>query len=244
MEDNYGKLILLAEDGPDQEFALGKTRITLGRATTNDIVLSDDRVSRIHTRLECSSRGCTLLDLGSSNGSYINDMRADRMLLQPGDLIRLGGSLFRFERHSPIQQAGMTVIDVEADLDKALDQEILPFSVNETSQPRLVVVTPRRSWEVPLEDVDSLSIGRTDENALILEHPKVSRRHAEIQRKGGIFILRDLGSSNGTWQGDERVDQLILQDGDEFRIGEASLVFKSGFQEESLTLADASLPKG
>jgi pSer/pThr/pTyr-binding forkhead associated (FHA) protein len=244
MEDNYGKLILLAEDGPGQEFALGKTRITLGRATTNDIVLSDDRVSRIHTRLECSLRGCALLDLGSANGSYVNDIRVERMLLQPGDLIRLGNSQFRFERHSPIQQSGVTVIDAAADLDQALDQEILPFSVNETSQPRLVVVTPRRTWEVSLGDIDALSIGRTDDTDLILEHPRVSRRHAEIQRKGGIFILRDLGSTNGTWQGDERVDQLILQDGDEFQIGEASLVYKSGFQEESLTMAETSLPKG
>ena len=244
MEDNYGKLILLAEDGPGQEFSLGKARITLGRATTNDIVLSDERISRLHTRLECSSRGCTLLDLGSSNGSYVNDIRVERMLLQPGDLIRLGDSQFRFERHSPLQQSGVTVIDAEADLDKALDEEILPFSVNETSQPRLVVVTPRRTWEVPLGDIDVLSIGRTDENDLVLEHQRVSRRHAEVQRKGGIYVLRDLGSTNGTWQGEERVDQLILQDGDELRIGEATLVYKSGFQEEALTLAETNLPKG
>ena len=244
MEDNYGKLILLAEDGPGQEFSLGKARITLGRATTNDIVLSDERMSRLHTRLECSSRGCTLLDLGSSNGSYVNDIRVERMLLQPGDLIRLGDSQFRFERHSPLQQSGVTVIDAEADLDKALDEEILPFSVNETSQPRLVVVTPRRTWEVPLGDIDVLSIGRTDENDLVLEHQRVSRRHAEVQRKGGIYVLRDLGSTNGTWQGEERVDQLILQDGDELRIGEATLVYKSGFQEEALTLAETNLPKG
>ncbi len=91
--------------------------------------------------------------------------------------------------------------------------------------------------------IDTLSIGRTDANQLVLEHPRVSRNHAEVQRKGGIFVLRDLGSTNGTWHGEARVDQLILQEGDEFKIGDASLIFKSGFEEESLTMADVSLPK-
>jgi len=171
-------------------------------------------------------------------------VRVERIRLQPGDLIKIGGSQFRYERQSSIQEAGRTIIDVEADLDQALDQEVLPFAINETSQPRLVVVTPRRTWEVSLGEVDELSIGRTDDNMLVLEHPKVSRNHAEVQRKGGIYVLKDLGSTNGTWQGEDRVDQLILQDGDEFHIGEASIVFKNGFQEESLTLADAKLPKG
>jgi pimeloyl-ACP methyl ester carboxylesterase len=164
--------------------------------------------------------------------------------LQPGDQIMLGGSRFRYELSPLAEEAGMTVIDMEADLVRALDQEVLPFAVNETSQPRLVVVTPRRTWEVSLGDVDTLSIGRTDPNQLVLEHPRVSRNHAEVRRKGGTFVLHDLGSTNGTWHGETRVHQLILQDGDEFRIGDATIIFKSGFEEESLTLADTSLPQG
>jgi pSer/pThr/pTyr-binding forkhead associated (FHA) protein len=244
MEHNYGKLVLLSSGGPEQEYELGKARVTLGRATTNDIVLSDNRLSRSHARLECGPAGCTLVDLGSSNGSYVNGQRVERLRLQPGDLLALGGAQFRFELSGPVAEAGMTIIDLEADLDKALDQEVLPLALNETSQPRLVVVTPRRTWEVPLGDIDALSIGRTEANQLMLEHPKVSRNHAEVQRRGGVFVLRDLGSTNGTWQGEKRLDQLILQDGDEFRIGEATLVFKSGFEEESLTLVDSGLPKG
>jgi pimeloyl-ACP methyl ester carboxylesterase len=166
------------------------------------------------------------------------------MPLKSGDRISLGGCQFLFELSKPVEEVGMTVIDVEADLDKALDDESLPVAINETSQPRLVVVTSRRTWEVPLGDIDSLSIGRTDENQLILDYPKVSRKHAELQRKGSSFILRDLNSSNGTWQSGMRIEQIILQENDEFRIGEATLVYKSGFQEEALTMADTSLPKG
>jgi len=243
MELSPGKLVLLSEGGPEQEFELGKTRVTLGRSNTNDIILSDSRVSRNHARLECSTAGCTLVDLGSSNGSFVNEQRVQRKLLQPGDIITVGSHQLRYDISGLTEEANMTVIDMEADLDQVLDQEVLPFSINETSQPRLVVMTPRRTWEVPLGDVDELGIGRADTNQLILEHPKVSRNHAEIQRKGELFVLRDLGSTNGILYGEERVDQLILQDGDEFKIGDATMVYKSGFVEESLTMADASLPK-
>jgi pimeloyl-ACP methyl ester carboxylesterase len=159
-------------------------------------------------------------------------------------LIRLGGFNFRFELGAPRPvSADMTVVNVEADLTQALDEEVLPFAINETRQPRLVVVTPRQTWEVSLEDIDVLQIGRTDNNQLVLEHPKVSRNHAEIQHKSGSFVLKDLGSTNGTWRGDTRLEQIVLQDGDEFRIGNATIVFKNGFQDQELTLADSDLPK-
>lgn len=245
MEQSFGKLIYLSDGGPEQEYALGKSRISLGRAATNDIVFDDTRMSRSHARLECGPLGCTLVDLGSSNGSYVNERRVQRIQLQPGDLISVGNARLRFEQAATTeQQVGMTVIDLEADLDKALDDEVLPFAINETSQPSLVVVTPRRTWQVPLDDVDALGIGRTDANGLVLEHPRVSRSHAEVQRRGGVFVLSDLGSTNGTWHAGERVDRLVLQDGDEFKIGDATIVFKSGFQEESMTLVDGDLPQG
>lgn len=114
-------------------------------------------------------------------------------------MISLGGCRFRYEVAALTEEAGMAVINGEADLDQALDREVLPFGINDTSQPRLVVLTPRRTWEVPLHDVDLLSIGRTAANQLTLEHPQVSRYHAEVQHRAGAYVLRDLDSPNGTW---------------------------------------------
>ena len=117
----------------------------------------------------------------------------------------MGGARFRFAITPLTEQAGMTVIDRESDLDQAMNQEVLPFAINETSQPRLVIMTPLRTWELPLGDIDSLSIGRTEANQLALEHPKVSRNHAEIQYRSGIYVLRDLNSTNGTWHREGRI---------------------------------------
>jgi pSer/pThr/pTyr-binding forkhead associated (FHA) protein len=245
MERSFGKLILIQQGGPEQEYDLGKTSISLGRGMTNDIVLNDGRVSRSHARLDCSPSGCTIVDLGSANGTRLNGNRVDRAVVRPGDALSLGNSLFRFEVSQAYDEveSGMTVIDNDMQLDLSLDNEILPMSLNETGQPRLVVFHNEQTWEVPLEDTDQVTIGRTDESTLPLTIGNVSRHHAEVVRKGGIFILRDLGSTNGTWFKDQKVGEMVLQDGDVFRIGQALIVFKGGFGVEAMTLADESLSK-
>jgi len=241
MENTFGKLILVNPGGPEQEYELSKSSVSIGRGAANDIILNDGRVSRSHARLECSPSGCMIVDLGSSNGTRLNGERVERALLAPGDVLNLGGAQLRFEAQPLVEELGMTVIDTEAVLDLTLDREFLPIAVNETSTPRLVIVTPGRTWEISLEDEEKITIGRADTNTVVLDQTKASRQHAEIVRRGELFLLRDLGSTNGTWVDDERVDELVLQDGDAFRIGEARLVFKSGFSVEALTIADEML---
>jgi pSer/pThr/pTyr-binding forkhead associated (FHA) protein len=85
---------------------------------------------------------------------------------------------------------------------------------------------------------DAYVIGRSAGNNLVLDYAKVSRSHARIERNGDDFILRDLQSTNGTRLGGDRIEQHRLQDGDTFQIGPAQLVFKNGFVQEELTVAD------
>ena len=241
MSESYGKLVLIQQNGPELEYELSKSSVVLGRAMTDDVILSDGRVSRTHARLECGPSGCTIIDLGSSNGTRVNGLRVERALLKDGDAISLGNTQFRYDTTQAVDLPSMTMIDTEADLDKTLDREILPMSINETSIPRLVIFSGDKTWEVSLEDLDSVTIGRTDENPVVIESSKVSRRHAEVVRIGNSFKLHDFGSTNGTWHQGKRVDELILEDGDTFRIGDSQVVFKRGFLEEALTIADESL---
>jgi pSer/pThr/pTyr-binding forkhead associated (FHA) protein len=243
MEQSYGKLVVIQENAPELEFEMGKASVSIGRAMTNDVILNDGRVSRSHAQLECSPSHCRLIDLKSANGTRVNGLRVEQADLKPGDIISIGSTQIRFETSFPVEEAGMTVIDTEAQLDHTIDQEILPITINETGIPQLVIITSEGTWNVSLDNVDAVTIGRTEDNGVIIDRPKVSRKHAEVVRKGNLFVLRDLGSTNGTWFRGEQVDELILQDGDTFKIGPAQVVFKSGFGAEALTMADEILAK-
>ncbi len=71
---------------------------------------------------------------------------------------------------------------------------------------------------------ERLTIGRDPTNAIQIGDPKASRIHAEIiLADDGSHVLRDLGSSNGTWNEDGRVRSLPLVDGTTFRIGSTYL---------------------
>jgi pimeloyl-ACP methyl ester carboxylesterase len=122
-----------------------------------------------------------------------------------------------------------------------LAQMTLSVALNDTSQARLVVKTPDKTWEIPLT-ADALTIGRHASNDLVLDIDQVSRRHARIERRGTKFILRDLGSTNGIWVNGDRVESHTLENGDSFQIGRVQLLFKAGFAAAELTSVDQPLP--
>lgn len=238
MDTKYGKLTLLNPNGPEQEFMLAKANVSLGRANTNDIVLYDVRISRNHAWLECGEGGVVIVDMGSSNGTRVNGVRIERAALKPGDTISLGSQQLKFLVADRSEDLGMTVIDTQLHLDQTINEEFLPVEINETSTPSLVVFTGDRTWRIDLDDQDHAMIGRDDTCAVYLPAPNVSRQHAEVQRKGDAFVLKDLGSANGTFHRGEKIQHHILSDGDVFRVGPAQIIFKSGFQQQALTLAD------
>jgi pSer/pThr/pTyr-binding forkhead associated (FHA) protein/tetratricopeptide (TPR) repeat protein len=71
-----------------------------------------------------------------------------------------------------------------------------------------------------------IAIGRSQNCHVVLEDKKSSRKHAIILQKDGKFLLRDLGSSNGTLVNGERVDERELSSGDEIQIGDTRFLFK------------------
>ncbi|MCA9236040.1 MAG: FHA domain-containing protein [Planctomycetales bacterium] len=74
-------------------------------------------------------------------------------------------------------------------------------------------------------DQTPFTIGRGEENNLQISSTGVSRVHAELKRAAGGYLLRDLGSTNGTSVNGRAVSESILQDGDAVRIAEVELTF-------------------
>ncbi len=96
---------------------------------------------------------------------------------------------------------------------------------------------------VPLE-TSAVTIGKVTEADLrVSDDPALSRLHAVVERVGGGWCVRDLGSRNGTFVNGVRVwSQKALHGGDEIKVGGTRLVFRSGSLsgEQTLTAGDGA----
>ena len=72
------------------------------------------------------------------------------------------------------------------------------------------------------------TLGRHPANTLRLADREVSKEHACIERAGNTYLVKDLGSSNGTYVNGRRIREHRLKDGDEITLGNSRLTFRSG----------------
>lgn len=97
----------------------------------------------------------------------------------------------------------------------------------------LVVRAGDQTGESFALDVPVISIGRDPESDIYLDDVTVSRRHAEVHQVGGAYVVRDLGSLNGTYVDQERVEERQLMHGDELQIGKFRMVYFDGTEVSS-----------
>ncbi|HEX3032548.1 MAG TPA: FHA domain-containing protein, partial [Bacillota bacterium] len=91
------ELTVIAGSAAGMKFPLIKDVSTIGRKEGNDICLQDPNISRVHARIEQVEQDFTLIDMGSTNGTYINGKRVVKALVKPGDNIKLGKTELRFQ---------------------------------------------------------------------------------------------------------------------------------------------------
>jgi hypothetical protein len=98
-----------------------------------------------------------------------------------------------------------------------------PAAAPRRSTARAVLRGPQGEWE--LREVVTV-LGRSRRCGIVLTDPNVSREHAEVRRQDDGYMLRDLGSTNGTRLNRRDVKQAVLQHGDRIELGTTELVFE------------------
>ena len=114
-------LVLVYPPGPDmgKKFALARDEVVLGRGSDCDIQVDRDSVSRRHARVFRIPAAPTWMieDLGSTNGSYVNDAQVQRSVLKDADFVKIGAAIFKFLTGTGVEAAyheeiyRMTIID-------------------------------------------------------------------------------------------------------------------------------------
>jgi pSer/pThr/pTyr-binding forkhead associated (FHA) protein len=91
--------------------------------------------------------------------------------------------------------------------------------------------------------MDSMSIGREASNDIVVQEAELSRNHARISRRGGAFVLEDLGSTNGTFVNRQRITSpRTLAPGDEIGLGENVVVVFQGEGAAATVAASGRAP--
>lgn len=71
---------------------------------------------------------------------------------------------------------------------------------------------------------DQVTVGRVPDNQIQLDDVTVSRQHAVFVREGDEWLVRDLGSLNGTYVNNQRIEESVVRHGDDLQIGRFRLV--------------------
>ncbi len=90
-----------------------------------------------------------------------------------------------------------------------------------------------------LLDAERTVAGRSPDADIFLDDVTVSRKHVEFVREGDGFVLRDVGSLNGTYVNRDRIERTALRSGDEVQIGKFRMTFHPSPQRGETRAADA-----
>ena len=216
IEDRYGRSAA--------EISFDQGSYTSGRVDGNDVGLPSSSVSRTHARIFVSNNKCYIDDLGSANGVTVDNIPIkERTEIKNGSQIRIGEYTLYLEYKD------------QSDMNAG--QDVLKTQIVSGDQGGYKIVRIRDKFageEFMLAEATN-TIGRTEDNYILLSDQSISRNHAKITNRGMLFYVTDLDSSNGTFVNNKKITgEHPLQAGDIIRFGNLSFVFVPSSQHVNI----------
>lgn len=220
--------------GPDQgrKFNLLKTHNVIGRGN-GDVPLRDQAVSGTHASIDYVGTVLMIVDLQSTNGTFLNGNKIDKAEFGNMDEIMVGGTVM----------VASVVRDVYGTYGAGPQDmpEVKEFDPNAMTAPRRQLPNPSLPPEVQagIEVLDgpdagkrvrltnmSTILGRAEYADVQIKDEAISRRHCQILIKSRDFIgLKDLASTNATFLNGRHVSAVQLQNGDVITLGDSRIRF-------------------
>lgn len=128
-------LVVISGKPLGKSFFLTKETMILGRDLQVDLSIGETSISRKHTEFTLTPEGVTAKDLGSTNGTFVNDQKIDgTKILRDGDLIRCGNTILKFLKEGKIENihyGKMYELANVDDLTGALNKKAILETINE-----------------------------------------------------------------------------------------------------------------
>lgn len=201
--------------GASIEKILDKGIFTLGRDLRSDWAIIDPMVSREHAIIKEDQDGFYIEDRGSRNGTFVNKEKILRRKLSDLDEIRIGSAAFHFSGKEGQTDSEISASSASEPISSAPTKENLGTWA-------LEVISGKEVGRFFALSPERLSIGR-GKTDVIVNDPKVSRHHADLEWSEEGFILVDLKSTNGVFVNDQKVDRKLLSAEDVMTVGDTRL---------------------
>ncbi len=233
------KLTIEDDEGKQTVLPLAQEEYGIGRGEANAVRLTDRNVSRNHATIKKNGTGWILKDHQSYNGTYVNSARVvGESPLKSGDVVNLAD--YRMEL---VDEATATPGV------SAVPAEFAVKPVHQRPNRLIMVVGPAPGQEFPLDGFNHMTIGRSEEMNISVNHSSVSRLHAELfSLGGGRFEIIDKGSANGIRINGVELKRGILEAGDALELGDvrfrfvgAGKVFRAPIDQSQQLAAVATL---
>ena len=130
-------LVVIYGEELGRKFDLEEGKLSIGRSTKSDIQIDHDSVSRQHVRITVTDGQAHIEDVGSTNGTFLNDESLEgKVQLRNNDLIKVGRTVFKFIAHNNIEAAyhdeiyrlstidGLTQVNNRRSFDETIEREI------------------------------------------------------------------------------------------------------------------------
>jgi pSer/pThr/pTyr-binding forkhead associated (FHA) protein/Tfp pilus assembly protein PilF len=244
------KLQIRDDEGRTTVVPLLRDEVTIGRKEGNTIRLTERNVSRRHARLLKKNGKVWIEDL-SRYGTRINGRRiSDKTSIEPGDSILIGDYELSLEADGAAASAGVSpdaaaapasvgpepatkpgkdgesTALVSADMATEIDRPAAaPQAGAAAGRPRLVCVASSLAGSEYKVEKDDVTIGRTEDNDIVVDHRSISRQHARLSTDGTNWTISDLDSANGLKVNGEDYKQATLRRGDIVELGHVKLRF-------------------
>ncbi|HSG43693.1 MAG TPA: FHA domain-containing protein, partial [Anaerolineales bacterium] len=242
------KLILLNNQKPTEskEFELTSPEIVIGRDDSADVTIPTPAVSRRHAKLSRKGDSYVIEDMGSSNGTYVNSQKVTGPRdLNPGDQIRLGKAVtlvYEAPRRGAASEPDESAATVAYPLSKPSEAAAtvvrpapeVPASAMETSigeeplsakfdagPPELLVAIPGEDPKAYKLTSQTVTLGRGDENDIVIPSQIVSGNHAHFEKTDGGYKVTMVSEAKNPIlvEGRPLEGSRVLHHGDILRIG-------------------------
>ncbi len=181
-----------------QVHTLNKAVISIGRDSANDIAIAAPTVSAFHAQIVQDGDALLFVHPHPARGKTVNGLWYQGQKIRGDQQFRkqlVSGDIFRIgDEHG-------TLITLGYDDGTGTQTETLP-------EMHPIALTGAR-----------LTIGRTNDNTVVLNHPQVSAQHAVVEKVDGGYHITDTNSTNHVYINGQRITSQLMRTGDEMRIG-------------------------